>query len=93
MTNETQCCSCGQVQPYVASVSYSYTMVKTSISFSQVYDEMQAPTEVQGSHKDGRLFVHELPDIRQLLQPWYFPNAAHHNTEVARRTAAQAPDP
>lgn len=96
MTDEAQSC-CGHrcSSPYVSSVSYSYTVIKTKVSFSTIHNEMMAASPAKGQERENRIreekvkhqIMASLPDIRDLLKPWYFQGAQKHNLNAVKQAA------
>ena len=96
MTDEAQsCCGHAGSSPYVSSVSYSYTVVKTTISFSSIHNEMMAGAVPRGEERDKSIreknvqqqIMASLPDIKELLKPWYFQGAQKHNVNAVKQAA------
>ena len=96
MTDEANSC-CGHTgsSPYVSSVSYSYTVVKTTISFSSIHNEMMAGALPGDDERDKssreknvqQQIMASLPDIKELLKPWYFQGAHKHNVYAIKQAA------
>lgn len=96
MTDEAQSC-CGRAgsSPYVSSVSYSYTLVKTTISFSSIHNKMMDGAVPRGEERDKSIreknvqqqIMASLPDIKELLKPWYFQGAQKHNVNAVKQAA------
>jgi len=96
MTNEANsCCGHAGSSPYASSVSYSYTVVKTTISFSSIHNEMMAGAEPRDEARDKssreknvqQQIMASLPDIKELLKPWYFQGAHKHNVNAVKQAA------
>lgn len=91
MSPESNCQCVNTQQPtYVSSISYTHTVVKTTISYKQVQHDMMSDVSQVPTDR-GKLNLTEvmsqLADIRLFLKPWFFPGASQHNMEVARQYA------
>lgn len=88
------CCGVNSAKSFISSVTYTQTVVKTQLSFSDLHGEMlSASPELkkreQSSHEQSvhQQIMASLPDIQNLLKPWFFRQASEHNFGVLRQAS------
>jgi hypothetical protein len=94
MSNETACCHAASSKPFVSSITYTHTVIKTQVRYADIQNQMLSVDDDSNmrDQKAHEASVHQqimasLPDIRDLLKPWYFRRASAHNFDVIRQAS------